>query len=281
MIKCVDFSIVIPCYNQEAFLKEALISVMQQNYENWECIIVNDGSSDNSERIIDEFIVNDKRFKKINQKNQGLAASRNNGIRMATGTFILPLDGDDKIGPDYLRLAKKAFTKNPKLKIVYAKAFLFGTKNEHWNLPKYDYQTILFVNCIYCSAIYKKEDFLKTEGYDLNMKHGYEDWEFWLQLLNPYDQVLQLNSVQFYYRQRMNSMISFVKSEEKRKLMEHYIFKKHIVKYRDLFRNGFSLENMMKINYQLNALESIKKTISYKFFYKIERKIRKIFKQIC
>src|SRR5690606_22429301 len=196
----VDFSIIVSCFNQELYLRDTLVSVQNQTYKNWECIIVDDGSTDGSDKIISDFCALDPRFRKISQENQGLAASRNNGIRAAKGQLILPLDGDDRIGPEYLELAQREFRNNPETRLVYAQAELFGTTNESWPLPPYDYTRLLFVNCIYCSAVYRRSDFLQTGGYDTNMRYGYEDWEFWLQLLNKEDRVVRLDSVQFYYR---------------------------------------------------------------------------------
>ncbi len=274
-MKTPAFSIIVPCYNQEPYIRETLASVLNQTCRDWECIIINDGSTDGSEEIIEEFFAMDPRFRKIIQKNEGLAASRNNGIRAAKGQFILPLDGDDKIGPEYLELAQTAFRNNPNVKLVYAQAEFFGSKNEFWPLPEYDYTRLLFVNCIYCSAIFRREDYLKTEGYDANMRHGYEDWEFWLQLLNREDRVVRLDSVQFYYRQREQSMITFLNEEDKRKEMENYIMQKHRNKYPELFQDGLSMSTLLDISYRLEELEHIKNSISFKKFYKLENSIKK------
>lgn len=271
----VEFSIVVPCYNQAPYLKETLLSVKNQSYTDWECIVVNDGSTDDSEKIIDEICALDPRFRKITQTNQGLATTRNNGIRAAKGQFILPLDGDDKIGPEYLELAEKEFRNDPTIKLVYAEAKFFGTKDEHWPLPPYDYTRLLFVNCIYCSAIFRRDDYLKTEGYDTNMRHGYEDWEFWLQLLNKEDKVVRLDTVQFYYRQRAQSMISFLHEDEKRKEMETYIMNKHRDKYPAFVQDGSSMNTMLEISYRLEELAQIKDSLSYKKLYRLENSIKK------
>lgn len=274
------FSIIVPCYNQESFLAETLDSVLAQSYENWECIIVNDGSTDLSENIIDRYIDKDSRFLKINQPNSGLAQSRNNGIKSAKGIYILPLDGDDKIGKDYLKLAKNTFENYPEAKLVYCKAQFFGNKNEVWKLSKYDYEDLIFVNCIFCSAIFKKDDFTKTSGYDVNMKFGYEDWEFWIQLLDKKSIVIQLNSIQFYYRQRDNSMISFKENTIKLREMEKYVFEKHKEKYKSVLNSDFSMYSLMTIHKNQKKLQSIKKTVTYKTIYKLERGIRDLFNKL-
>ncbi|MDN3691081.1 glycosyltransferase family A protein [Chryseobacterium tructae] len=271
-------SIIVPCYNQEKYLAETLDSVIAQTSDAWECIIVNDGSTDNSEAIIDNYCNKDSRFIKLNQENQGLAASRNNGIKAAKGKYILPLDGDDKIGTQYIELAKKEFEKNPKLTLVYCKAEFFDAKNEPWDLRKYDYEALLFANHIFCSGIFKKEDYLKTSGYDTHMKFGYEDWEFWIQLLKKGDDVVQLDSVQFFYRQRENSMLkSLQESKARQNQMEGYIFNKHRDLYSKILDSDLSLAEIQNVFQTRQTFKTIKKTLTYKTIYKLERAIRSLF----
>lgn len=88
-------SVIIPAYNQAKYLEDALNSVREQTFEDWECIIVNDGSTDNTEEIAQKYVKMDKRFKYIYQENRGLAGARNTGIKHAEGDFIQFLDSDD------------------------------------------------------------------------------------------------------------------------------------------------------------------------------------------
>ncbi|MCQ4974495.1 glycosyltransferase family 2 protein, partial [Bifidobacterium pseudocatenulatum] len=74
-------SIITPCYNGERFIKETIDSVESQTYPNWEMLIIDDGSTDNSEKIVNQYVERDSRIKLIKQKNAGSAAARNNGIR--------------------------------------------------------------------------------------------------------------------------------------------------------------------------------------------------------
>lgn len=96
------FSIIIPVYNVEKYLKASLNSVNSQSYKNYEVIIVNDGSTDNSEHIIDLFIKKNKRFKKINIKNAGQGYARNIGVQQASGDFLIFLDSDDYLNLNLL-----------------------------------------------------------------------------------------------------------------------------------------------------------------------------------
>lgn len=105
-------SVIVPCYNQAQFLDECLQSVLEQTYQNWECIIVNDGSPDNTEEVALEWTKKDVRFIYLKKDNGGLSSARNAGIEKAKGEWILPLDCDDKIGNQYLELASAEFNKD-------------------------------------------------------------------------------------------------------------------------------------------------------------------------
>lgn len=198
-------SIVVPCYNQAKYLSDALDSVLIQTYQNWECIIVNDGSLDNTEEIVNKYRNIDGRFKYIYQENRGVSSARNNAISIAIGDYILPLDGDDKIDRTYIEKAILYFRQNPKTKLVYCKAYFFGELNKEWNLPKYDYEKLIWNNCIFCSAIFRRSDFCNTSGYNENMKLGYEDWDFWLTFLNREDIVHRIEEPLFFYRIKSKS----------------------------------------------------------------------------
>lgn len=89
------FSIIIPIYNVEQYLRDCLDSVLNQTFSDWEAICVNDGSTDGSAAILEEYVVRDKRFKIVTQSNGGLSAARNTGMEVAEGDYIVFLDSDD------------------------------------------------------------------------------------------------------------------------------------------------------------------------------------------
>ena len=95
-------SVIIPIYNVRPYLREALESVINQNYRNLEILLIDDGSDDGSERICDEYKKKDERIRLIHQKNKGLSAARNAGLNVATGHIIAFLDPDDAFHPDYI-----------------------------------------------------------------------------------------------------------------------------------------------------------------------------------
>ena len=83
-------SVIIPCYNQGCYLSEALDSVMRQTYPNWECIIINDGSKDQTDAVAKEYCQKDSRIRYISQENSGVIAARNRAVSESSGEFILP-----------------------------------------------------------------------------------------------------------------------------------------------------------------------------------------------
>lgn len=220
-------SIIVPCYKQAQYLPEALQSVLEQTYDNWECIIVNDGSPDNTEEIAQEWVSKDARFIYLFKENGGLSSARNAGIAIAEGEFILPLDADDRIGKDYTLLAMKVFQEDPDLKLVYCKAEKFGEESGSWNLPVFSLFELARQNMIFCSALYRKEDWSRVDGYDENMIFGLEDWEFWIAILKNGGEVKCLDEVEFYYRISENSMARTVNIKHK-EFSEKYVSKKHL-----------------------------------------------------
>lgn len=198
-------SVVVPCYNQEPFIRETLESVLKQTYRYWECIVVDDGSTDSSAKIILDFCRRDHRFKYIYKQNTGVVDSRNLGIRQASGFFILPLDGDDLIGEEYLSKAVDVFEKEDNVTLVYCRAQFIGERQGEWYLERYSYKRMLYCNLIFNAAMYRKTDFLQTIGYNSNMVHGLEDWDFWLTLLNEESRVFCIDQILFYYRIRSGS----------------------------------------------------------------------------
>lgn len=105
-------SLIIPVYNVEKYLQKALHSVENQTFKSFEAIIVNDGSTDGSLNIINEFVERNSNFHLINQENAGLSAARNAGLSISKGEYIAFMDSDDYIHPDFLKSLYKAAVKN-------------------------------------------------------------------------------------------------------------------------------------------------------------------------
>ncbi len=220
-------SIIVPCFNQAQYLDEALQSVLEQTYINWECIIVNDGSPDNTEEIAKKWTEKDKRFKYLYQDNGGLSSARNFGINNANGEYILPLDADDKIAVNYVLLALQEFDNDANLKLVYCRAEKFGDETGEWVLEKYSTTALARRNMIFCSAIYKKIDWINAKGYDVNLIYGLEDWDLWIAILKTGGNVKCIDYIGFFYRIRQGSMARAIDIKQI-KFSENYIYLKHL-----------------------------------------------------
>lgn len=224
-----DFvSIIIPCYNQGHFISETIESVLNQNYKNWELIVVNDGSSDNTSEIINQFKKKnpEKHISLIEQTNQGLSAARNKGIKLSRGNYFIPIDSDDKLHEDFIVKTLKVIKSNTALGFVYSNIQHFGDRNDVWILPEFNKEKLIYednIVCV-CSLVNKKAWFV-AGGYDQNMKEGYEDWNFWISIVKNGWIGYRINEFLFYYRKRNNSMLS--DSNKKREKLIATIVKNH------------------------------------------------------
>lgn len=258
-------SVIIPCYNQSSFLPETLNSVLNQTYGNWECIIVNDGSPDDTEKIAKEWCAKDIRFKYCSKENGGLPSARNAGILISRGKYILPLDSDDKIHPAYLEKINKAFVENSKFDLVTSRIQFFGTKNTEYVLPIYSYQKLLVQNCFpHCSA-FKKVDWERIGGYDEQIK-SFEDWDFWIRLLNNSSKVYKIPELLFIYRKHNDGSQSnkyYTDSKYYYGLYD-YVYNKNKHLYDATFGNPILAfhENMELKKFN----EKVKKTIFFKLY---------------
>jgi glycosyltransferase involved in cell wall biosynthesis len=198
-------SVVVPCYNYSQFLGEALESVLRQTYANWECIIINDGSTDNTEFVAIKYCPKDSRFKYFYKDNGGHSSARNFGIRNSSGEYIMALDADDKISEQYLEKAVNEIENNDEIKIVSAQTQLFGDVEKIVKMEKYDFRQLLIINYLFATNLFRKKDYDNTNGYDETML-AFEDWNLWISLLKNGGKVLELPFVGYYYRQKKNSV---------------------------------------------------------------------------
>lgn len=238
-------SVIIPCFNLGEFLCEAIDSVFAQTFQDFEIIVVNDGSTDSETNKIIESLSAAK-IKVISTTNQGLSAARNNGISEAAGEYILPLDADDKIAFDYLEKAVKILDQHENIGIVYCKAEFFGEENFEWDLPDFELSRMLIDNLIFCSAFFRRKDWKAVGGYRLSMIYGWEDYDFWLSLIEIEREVYRIPEILFFYRSRADSMANLMSRENlfysyKQIVENHKILYLNNIEY--LFKNIYSLRD--------------------------------------
>lgn len=209
-------SIIVPCYNQAQYLDECLQSVIEQTYQNWECIIVNDGSPDNTEEVAKRWLEKDSRFKYIYKENGGLSSARNAGIDLASGCWVQFLDSDDSIHNDKLKSSIEIINQNPQLKLVVSNFKMFVTNTDQVidTSSKFNQESLTFENIlfqwgdtftipIHCGFFNLK--IIRQVKFDESFK-AIEDWIMWLGYFRITEKAFFLNLPLAFYRNNQNSM---------------------------------------------------------------------------
>ncbi len=238
-------SIVIPCYNAGRYLTEAVESALAQTHMDVEIVIVDDGSTD-ADTIELLKTATWPRTRVFTQSNAGPSAARNKGIAEATGEFILPLDADDKIVPTYVEKALAVMASRPDVGIVYCKAQKFGAESGPWQLPPYTPEELVIDNVIFITSLFRKSDWVRAGGFNEKLRHGVEDYDFWVKLLSMDLAVVQLDEFLFHYRvQDVSRTTSFNKQREVVIATYADIFRSNIDFYaknaETIFRHRFGL----------------------------------------
>jgi glycosyltransferase involved in cell wall biosynthesis len=248
--KNIRLSIIIPCFNDGQFIKEALASVEVCKDSIYEVIIVNDGSTDPFTcKVLKE--LKNSGYQTIEQTNQGLAAARNKGIKAARGEYILPLDSDNRIHPDYIYKGIEILDRFPDVAVVYGDVERFGEgidnieKIPNFNLlyenisfvngfrsvqkvPEFNLSWLINHNYIDACAVFRKSVWAECGHYDVNMPFGcYEDWDLWLSIAKKGYKFYHIPEILFDYRVRPISLSTAARSAEKSKIVSRYIAAKH------------------------------------------------------
>lgn len=238
-------SVIIPCFNQGQYLHDAVNSVLDQTYADFEIIIVNDGSTESyTKNLLETF--NRPKTRVVHTSNQGLASARNNGIREASGIYILPLDADDKIEPEYMRKAVDLLDNDEELGIIYCLGKFFGERKGIFYLNEFNLKNMLLDSRIFCSAFFRRDDWALVKGYNPNMIYGWEDWDFWLSIIELGRKTFMIPEILFKCRSRKKSMIRSMTTQQKID-MHVQLFRNHHELYmaniRSLFEESYRLKN--------------------------------------
>lgn len=201
-------SIVMPAYNCEKYVVEAINSVLVQTYRNWELLVLDDGSKDNTIRIIEEFSQKDSRIKALpNGRNMGVSATRNRGIELATGDWIAFLDSDDMWEP--LKLEKQFNVVEKKsAEFLFTGSSFINEEGEPFKgifeVPeKVTYKKLRNQNVISCSSVLVKKKYFKNIKMEKDEMH--EDYAVWLRILKLGVTAYGVNEPLLIYRNSRNS----------------------------------------------------------------------------
>jgi glycosyltransferase involved in cell wall biosynthesis len=171
-------SVVIPCYNQGGFVREALDSVIAQTWQSWEVIVVNDGSTDGTREALEA--IDQPAVRVIHQENRGLSEARNAGVRAARGEYFLPLDADDRIHPEMIETCARVLLADPALGFCYTDIATFGEESRVYRHAPYNFHRQLQFNDVTVCALVRRRAWEAAGGYDPRMTDGAEDWDFWI-----------------------------------------------------------------------------------------------------
>jgi len=286
-------SIIIPCYNQGKYLDETLSSVFFQTYKTWECIIVNDGSVDNTEKIALDWCKKDNRFNYINKDNKGLSSARNTGLEIAKGDYILFLDADDALDSKKteksLSFLKKKYGQKKNIVISNFRMFSYNihSSTEPYcildervftlDMILYKWEKV-FTIPIHC-ALFERELFKNFKfPEELQAK---EDWIMWLTIIQDDIHIHFIDEPLALYRTHTESMTNdnvlmrsnMVKAINllpeilsSKKCLEFYLFLLH--------------QKQTEINGLRHTIKNYQKSSTYKISKKLGKfyMIRSIFK---
>ncbi len=201
---------VLPCYNGHRYLQITLDSLRAQTFRDFETILVDDGSDDPDTLAFIDSLADDVRV--IRQRNLGLPGARNTGFREANGRYVLPLDCDDWIEPEFIRKAERALKSEPKA--AFAFSYICLEDEASGVLTKnYNFFEQLFLNQLPYCVLISKDVWEEVGGYDMTMRRGYEDWEFSIRLGDRGKFGVVVPEPLFHYRVRTTGMLQSLSSQ--------------------------------------------------------------------
>lgn len=233
-----EISVIIPLFNKKAHIARALNSVLTQTFTNFEIIVVNDGSTDGSEKIVEKYT--DSRITLINQKNQGVSVARNNGVGVSKSNLIAFLDADDEWLPTYLETILRLRSKYPQAGI-YATGYTVCFPNnvrrikKTWGIEK-DWEGVVssifriaamdgyFCGCT-PSTVIPKDVFLLQGGFKIGAQLG-EDIDLWGRVSLDYPYVFTADSLVIVHDDADNKL-----THTKKPILDKYPFQEYIDQY--------------------------------------------------
>ena len=263
-------SIIIPVYNVEQFIEECLDSVCTQSFADWEAICVNDGSTDCSLSLLQEFASRDSRIHVVSQPNGGLSAARNTGLKAASGEYVLFLDSDDRIKPDTLSILDANLSECPDILAFGSELWYYENEysvpNDKFNHRQYDrmlsgQQYLDQFVCergwgpsAACFYAYRRT-FLRQHSLYFPVGLLHEDELFVPQACALAQNVKILSNILYEYRMRENSIVhsAKLKSYQDKMVISEYLY--------DFFKNQHFLTLVSRrivYNLRLNAMLGLK-----------------------
>ncbi|WP_197482055.1 glycosyltransferase family 2 protein [Polaribacter atrinae] len=278
-------SVIVPCYNQGKFLNETLESVYKQTYLEWECIMVDDGSTDDTMKIAQSWAVKDIRFKYFYKENGGVSSARNLGIEQANGQYLQFLDADDLLAPQKLELSLDAFSlsNNNAAEIVVSNFMMISIDSKGVYPPSFEFtkESLTFENFLYNSfsiqlqyAIFEGKLF-DTIRFSENLS-AQEDWVVWIKLLKITNKIDFIDKPLSFYRINPDGRMNTLGIEDNQIKVLGSL--KEVLTYEEYYNFSVNILSKYYDSYRLyrKNLNLLKKSNSYKLVLIIKKILKKI-----
>lgn len=284
-------SVIIPCFNQDEYIIETLQSVLNQTYTNWECLIIDDGSTDNSAKNISEFVTTDNRFVFIHKNNGGVSSARNLGLDKAKGKFIQFLDADDVLDKNKIQYSINELNKveNKEVEIIISNFKMISHDSKNFFPPfcKINIESLTFDNFLYnffsiqLQCGFFEQKLFKNIRFPQNLS-AQEDWIVWLKIfktnpnfdfidfplafyrINPFGRMNTIGADDNQIKV-LNSLKEFLSYDEFYKYSVNATAKTFLIN-KLLRKNIKSLENSSEYKIGLMFKKAVKKTGLLYFF---------------
>jgi len=225
-------SVVVTCHNLGQFLDEAVDSVLTQSFQDFEIVIVDDGSTDDATRHM-LATYSKPRTKVLRIDNRGLPAARNVGVAHTAGRYLTMLDADDCFEPTLLERSVATLEEHPEIAFVSHWFRTFGDESWEWCPTSCNFPDLLDHNTVNGSAMVRRSSFLAIGGYDERMRAGCEDWDFWISLVEKGFEGTILPEFLFRYRRRAASMSRQMMTGNTHSALYRDIAEKHAASFSD------------------------------------------------
>ncbi|MEK9842998.1 MULTISPECIES: glycosyltransferase family 2 protein [Thalassospira] len=253
-------SVIIPCYNGHAFLEQAIRSAKEQTVKPVEVIVIDDGSNDPETIEFLDQMSDDVRL--VRQENRGLPGARNRGFLEAKGDYVLPLDCDDWLEPNFIEVGLKLISENDDIDYAFSwlalEAESSGVLKKHYNFFEQ-----LFLNQLPYCLLQPKKLWLELGGYDEMMRSGYEDWEWNIRLGKAGYRGGVIEKPLFHYRVQSTAMLASI---SRRKHVDLWMFIRE--KHSDLY-SGKALVALWRAWRDCQSTRSLSLYFGWELLYRL------------
>ena len=195
-------SVVVRCYRQARFLPGAVASVVAQTFGDWEIVVLDDGSPDDTPAVTAALAADHpgRIIRHVRQENAGPPRALNAGIAAASAELVLPLDADDQLHPTFLEKTVSALDRDPAASVAFTDVVLFGAVCSGWRMGPFTVEALRDRNRLCVTSLFRRRLWIEAGGFRPEMDLGYEDWDFWVTCAERGARAVHVRQPLFFYR---------------------------------------------------------------------------------